>query len=97
MRAFSFLLVPVISLLALSSCQNFFRTEVGAPGAGYTESDAYKRGFADGRADGLAGRAHNPHINEDSSTLPSFFRNNYIWGYTDGYRNPYGMAVSGSK
>ncbi|MBB5352533.1 hypothetical protein HNR46_002779 [Haloferula luteola] len=97
MKIFSSAGLLVIGALAFSSCQPFFRTEVGAPAAGYDESDAYRRGFEDGSGDRLAGRAHNPHINEDSATLPSAHRKNYLWGYTDGYGNPSGARVMGSK
>ena len=70
--------------------------ESGVPGAGYTANDAYQRGWSDGSSDRAAGRAHNPHINEDSSNLPSAFRNQYIWGYTEGYRGTSG-GIRGSK
>lgn len=63
-------------------------TEPNVPGAGYSERDAYDRGFSDGSSDRLAGRAYNPHIN-DSETLPSAYRKNYLWGYAEGYKNPY--------
>ncbi|MEP4078226.1 hypothetical protein [Haloferula sp.] len=65
------------------------------PAAGYTKSDAYQRGYDDGCADRRAGRAHNPHINEDSEDLPSAHRNDYIWGYNAGYKCS--GSVSGSK
>ncbi len=97
MKASTFLLLPVLLVTVLGSCRPFFRTEVGVPGAGYTKNEAYDRGFADGRGDRLAGRAHNPHINEDSSTLPSAHRRDYIWGYTEGYRSPHGAAVIVTK
>lgn len=70
-------------------------TITGQPAAGYTKTDAYKRGYKDGCDDRQAGRAHNPHINEDSPTLPSAHRNNYVWGYNDGYKCT--GLVSGSK
>lgn len=65
------------------------------PPAGYTKTEAYKRGYDDGCNDRKRGRAHNPHINEDSPTLPSAHRNEYIWGYNDGYKCT--GRVSGSK
>lgn len=89
---------PVITLITLGmafgaiSCSE---TVTDHPAAGYGHSQAYKRGYDDGSSDRLAGRAHNPHINEDSETLPSAYRNDYVWGYNHGYKNPGG--VSGSK
>jgi hypothetical protein len=65
------------------------------PASGYTETDAYKRGYDDGCNDRRSGNTHNPHINEDSETLPSAHRNNYIWGYNAGYKGC--GSVSGSK
>jgi hypothetical protein len=65
--------------------------------AGYDQRDAYNRGHADGSSDRLSGRDHNPHINEDSETLPSAYRNDYIWGYVEGYKNPYVRVSAGSK
>lgn len=65
------------------------------PGAGYTKSDAYQRGYNDGQSDRRSGRAHNPHINEDSETLPSAHRKDYIWGYNAGFKDSSG--ISGSK
>lgn len=70
-------------------------TETNVPGAGYTEQDAYDRGYSDGSSDRLAGRAHNPHIN-DPETLPSAYRKQYLWGYAEGYKNPYSRS-RGSK
>lgn len=63
------------------------------PGAGYSESDAYDRGFSDGSSDRLGGRAHNPHIN-NPETLPSAYRKQYLWGYAEGYQNPYARGGS---
>ncbi|GAA5484827.1 hypothetical protein [Haloferula sargassicola] len=94
MKASLLVLVAVLTALGLNSCRPFFRTEIGVPGAGYTRDEAYNRGYADGSADRLAGRSHNPHINEDSTTLPSAHRKNYIWGYTEGYRSPSGAVLS---
>ena len=66
------------------------------PAAGYTETDAYRQGYDDGCRDRRAGRAHNPHINEDSETLPAAHRNDYIWGYNAGYKCT-GVSSGGSK
>ncbi|MGB6220623.1 hypothetical protein [Haloferula sp.] len=70
-------------------------TVYGNPAAGYTETDAYKRGYNDGCNDRKSGNTANPHINEDSETLPSAYRNNYIWGYNAGYKCT--GTVAGSK
>ena len=89
---------PLLTLLTLTmafgaiSCSD---TIYDNPAAGYTESDAYKRGYEDGCNDRCAGRSHNPHINEDSPTLPSAHRNHYVWGYNAGYKCQ--GKVSGSK
>lgn len=80
---------PLLTLITLGmafgaiSCSDVITSN---PAAGYTESDAYKRGYNDGCNDRLAGKSHNPHINEDSPTLPSAHRNHYIWGYNAGYK-----------
>ena len=58
------------------------------PGAGYSPNDAYHRGYDDGSLDRRRGLTHNPHINEDSSTLPTAHRLEYTWGYLEGYRMP---------
>lgn len=68
------------------------------PGAGYSARDAFYRGYDDGRSDRVRGLAHNPHINEDSMTLPSAHRLEYTWGYTEGFRYPYARSrYSSSK
>ncbi|MEM1083016.1 MAG: hypothetical protein AAGI48_02755 [Verrucomicrobiota bacterium] len=90
---------PILALFTLGlafgalSCT----TITGEPAAGYSKSDAYNRGFADGSNDRSTGKAHNPHINEDSEHLPSAHRNDYIWGYNAGYKSPGSQTVSGSK
>ncbi|MFM2243179.1 MAG: hypothetical protein RLZ97_2034 [Verrucomicrobiota bacterium] len=84
----------VILALVCSSCLS--GTQYGVPGAGYTANDSYQRGYQDGSSDRARGRAHNPHINESSSDLPSAFRKEYIWGYTEGYRGIRG-GLHGSK
>jgi hypothetical protein len=89
----TFILVPLGVLLALagSSCSTY------APGyqaAGYSPRDAYYRGQVDGSGDRLHGMAYDPHINEDR-TLPSAHRNDYLWGYVDGYRRP--VSYGGGK
>ena len=89
---------PLLTLITLGmafgaiSCSDVITDH---PAAGYTETDAYKRGYDDGSNDRSAGRAHNPHINEDSEDLPSAHRNNYIWGYNAGYKGS--GRISGSK
>lgn len=89
---------PLLTLITLGmafgaiSCSDVITDH---PAAGYTETDAYKRGYDDGSNDRSAGKAHNPHINEDSETLPSAHRNNYIWGYNAGYKGS--GRISGSK
>jgi len=59
------------------------------PGAGYSPRDAYYRGWDDGSRDRTTTKNYNPHINEDSSTLPSAHRLEYNWGYIEGYKTPY--------
>lgn len=86
-------LVPlgVILVLAAPSCSHI------APGyqaAGYSPRDAYYRGHVDGSGDRYRGLAYDPHINEER-TLPSAHRNDYLWGYVDGFRHP--GSYGGSK
>ncbi|WP_193213722.1 hypothetical protein [Luteolibacter marinus] len=92
-----FTLVPVGAALALAtvSCSNMTSTAYGYQAAGYSPNEAYHRGLVDGRGDKIHGLAYDPHINEDR-TLPRAHRNDYLWGYVDGYRgrSTYG---SGSK
>ena len=83
-------LVLMLLAGAFSSCIGY--TDVSPPMKGYTQKEVYNRGFADGASDGRAGHAHNPHIN-DSITLSSAYRKNYIWGYTEGYQNAIGGAA----
>ena len=90
----TFILVPLGVILAVagSSCSTY------APGyqaAGYGPNDAYYRGQVDGSGDRLYGMAYDPHINEDR-TLPSAHRNEYLWGYNDGFRR-LSAGYSGGK
>jgi hypothetical protein len=89
----TFILVPLGVILALAgtSCTTY------APGyqaAGYSPNDAYYRGHVDGSGDRLYGLAYDPHINEDR-TLPSAHRNDYLWGYNDGFRRLGGQYIGG--
>lgn len=88
-------LVPLGLLVALAapSCTT---VATGYQAAGYSPRDAYYRGHVDGSGDRFHGRAYKPHINEDR-TLPNSHRNDYLWGYVDGFRNPHGYYGSGSK
>lgn len=94
MKSPFYALSALILATALPSCLS--GTQYGVPGAGYTANDAYQRGYRDGSGDRASGRAHNPHINEDSSNLPAAFRKEYVWGYTEGYRGT-GSGIAGSK
>lgn len=82
-------------ILALGTLSCMTYTEKVYTASGYDARDAYNLGYRHGSADRLAGKAHNPHIN-DPHEVPADFRKDYIWGYTAGYENPYG-GVSGSK
>lgn len=91
-------LVPLglLTVLIAPSC-----TTSVAPGyqaAGYSPRDAYYRGYVDGSGDHHTGRAYKPHVSEDR-TLPGAHRNDYLWGYVDGYRHlgGYDHYASGSK
>ena len=88
------ILIPlgVIVALAAPSCSY---DAVGYQAAGYAPRDAYYRGHVDGSGDRYTGKPYNPHINTDR-TLPRAHRNEYLWGYVDGFRNP-GVYYSGSK
>ena len=82
------------------ACNSDYWTYTSAdltPASGYHPKDAYERGFSDGSLDRRRGLAHNPHINEDASTLPSAHRLEYTWGYIEGYRNPSMRYRSGSS
>jgi hypothetical protein len=85
-------LVPlgVILALAAPSCST---VEPGYQAAGYAPRDAYYRGHTDGGGDRLHGKPYNPHINSDR-TLPSAHRNDYLWGYVDGFRGSGGYGGS---
>ena len=87
----TFILVPlgVILACASSSCTSSYG--IGYQAAGYSPRDAYYRGQVDGSGDRLYGLAYDPHINEDR-TLPGAHRNDYLWGYNDGFRRPVGYA-----
>ena len=79
---------------SLSSCIGY--TDPDTPMAGYTEKQVYNRGFSDGSSDCLGGKAHNPWVNEPI-TLSSQHRKQYLWGYVEGYKNPYLHGGSYSK
>ena len=83
-------LVAVIFALSAVSCMTY--TEKVYTASGYDARDAYNLGFRDGSSDRAAGKAHNPHINQPHET-PAAFRKDYIWGYTEGYKQGY----AGSK
>ena len=83
----TFTLVPLGVVLALAGTSCTYHHAPGYPAAGYSPRDAYYRGQVDGSGDRLRGLAYDPHINEDR-TLPSAHRNDYMWGYVDGYRRP---------
>jgi hypothetical protein len=90
----TFILVPlgVILVCAGTSCSSSYG--IGYQAAGYSPHDAYYRGQVDGSGDRLYGLAYDPHINEDR-TLPSAHRNDYLWGYNDGFRRPAGYYSGG--
>ena len=73
-----------IALFAPSCASNI---GYGYQAAGYSPRDAYFRGHVHGSGDRLHGQAYDPHINEDR-TLPRAHRNDYLWGYIDGFRKP---------
>ena len=78
------------AFLGSCACSDVWTSDVGlTPASGYHPRDAYERGFSDGSLDRRRGLAHNPHINEDASTLPSAHRLEYTWGYIEGYRGSY--------
>jgi len=79
-------LVPLGMILAFAAPSCSYRAE-GYQAAGYSPRDAYYRGHTDGSGDRYRGLAYDPHINE-SRTLPSAHRNDYMWGYIEGYRHP---------
>jgi hypothetical protein len=90
----TFILVPLGVILACAgtSCSTSYAP--GYQAAGYSPRDAYYRGNVDGSGDRLYGLAYDPHINEDR-TLPSAHRNDYLWGYNDGFRRPAGYYEGG--
>jgi hypothetical protein len=89
-------LVPLGLILALAAPSCSYSSAAGYQAAGYSPHDAYYRGHVDGSGDRYTGRSYKPHINEDR-TLPSAHRNDYLWGYVDGYRHPAEYYGSGSK
>jgi hypothetical protein len=89
-------LVPLGLILALAAPSCSSSMGVGYQAAGYSPRDAYHRGFVDGGGDRYTGRSYKPHISEDR-TLPSAHRNDYLWGYVDGYRNPDGYYYGGGS
>ena len=88
-------LVPLGMILAFAAPSCSY-TATGYQAAGYSPHDAYHRGHTDGSGDKLHGLAYDPHINVDRS-LPRAHRNDYIWGYIDGFRRPGGYYYEGSK
>lgn len=94
MKLITLLISSVALALTSVSCSNMFETAHDYQAAGYTPNNAYHRGLVDGRGDKIKGRAYDPHINEDR-TLPRAHRNDYLWGYVDGFRG--NTRISGSK
>lgn len=88
-------LISLILAVGTISCQNANTNTELTPGAGYSKRDAYNRGHSDGSSDRRGARASNPHIQSDAD-LPSAYRLQYMWGYNEGYKNPYSRS-SGSK
>lgn len=85
-------LVPLGMILALAAPSCSYNA-YGYQAAGYSPHDAYYRGHTDGSGDRYRGKPYNPHVNTDR-TLPSAHRNDYFWGYVDGFRNPGGYGGS---
>ena len=89
-------LVPLGMILALAAPSCSYHA-YGYQAAGYSPRDAYHRGYTDGSGDRYTGKSYNPHVNTDR-TLPSAHRNDYYWGYVDGFRNlGVGFGYGGSK
>lgn len=87
MKALFYALAATFVAFGTFSCQTY--TEKAYTASGFNGRDAYDLGFQDGCSDRAAGKAHNPHINDPHET-PASFRKDYMWGYTEGYRNPCG-------
>lgn len=85
MKKSPLILAILATTLFATSCSS--NIGYGYQAAGYSARDAYFRGHVDGSGDKLHGQAYDPHINEDR-TLPSAYRNEYMWGYVDGFRKP---------
>jgi hypothetical protein len=85
MKKSPLILAILASTLVATSCTS--NIGYGYQAAGYSPRDAYFRGHVDGSGDRLHGQAYDPHVNEDR-TLPRAHRNDYLWGYVDGYRKP---------
>ena len=88
-------LVPLGMILALAAPSCSYHA-YGYQAAGYSPRDVYYRGHTDGSGDRYSGKPYNPHVNTDR-TLPSAHRNDYYWGYVDGFRSPGGYGYGGSK
>jgi hypothetical protein len=84
MKTSPLILLAGLAALTASSCSY---SAVGYPAAGYSPRDAYYRGHVDGSGDRVHGHAYDPHINEDRS-LPRAHRQDYLWGYIDGWQRP---------
>lgn len=84
MKAAPLILCAALAALVLPSCS---APATGYPAAGYSPRDAYRRGHVDGSGDRLGHRSYDPHINEDRS-LPRAHRQDYLWGYIDGFDRP---------
>jgi hypothetical protein len=78
----------------LVSCGGQIRPHV--PGAGYSDRDAYRLGFSDGARDESVPLPYNPRIDEPHR-VPSAHRNDYLRGYSEGFRDPHKFRPLGSK
>lgn len=95
MKSPFYALTAVILAFGAVSCMTY--TEKVYTASGFDARDAYNLGCRDGSTDRVAGKAHNPHIN-DPFAVPAAYRQQYIWGYTHGYQGECGEPViSGSK
>ncbi len=95
MKLFSLVPLSLLAALLAPSCTS---VAPGYQAAGYSPRDAYYRGYVDGSGDHYSGRAYKPHVSEDR-TLPSAHRNDYLWGYVDGFKHLGGgySYANGSK
>lgn len=84
------------ALLAFGSTACVYTDPAPTAYTDHSPRAAYDQGYAHGQLDRRRGLTHDPHIN-NPDTVPSAFRKQYVWGYTEGYQGTGAGYPGGNK